>query len=91
MSNWNYGAAANGSNQWVTTDWIVGKVYKTGVNSVHLHFEVLLRKQTPVKVDDYYHRANYMIVDPYGYQSGSYYADQLESKPGCLWVVGCQY
>lgn len=58
---------------------------------VHLHFEVLKRKAVPVDTANYYNRANYVIVDPYGYKPGAPYADKLLANPGCLWNVGCQY
>jgi murein DD-endopeptidase MepM/ murein hydrolase activator NlpD len=89
MSDLNYGKAAKGENQTVTASWILGKVSDKGVKGVHLHFEVLQRKVNPPK-KDYYDRANYMIVDPYGYRSASYYASKLLSNPGCLWKSGCQ-
>lgn len=91
MANRNYGSAANGVNQAVTTSWTLGRVSNVGVTAVHLHFEVLQRKATPVNPTNYYDRSNYMIVDPYGYRTASYYADLLQSKPGCLWLVACQY
>lgn len=91
MANLNYGVAAYGSNQSVTRSWILGTVSKTGVAAVHLHFEVLQRKSTPVNTSNYYARENYMIVDPYGYRTASPYADLLQSKPGCLWAEGCLY
>lgn len=91
MANLNYGAAANGSNQPVTTSWTMGTVAKVGVTAVHLHLEVLQRKASPPNSGNYYARENYMIVDPYGYNTTSFYADLLLSKPGCLWVAGCSY
>lgn len=77
MSNIDYGSAANGVNQSVTTTSTLGRVSNVGARMVHLHFEVLQRKTTPVNTANYYDRANYMIVDRYGYRSGSYYADRL--------------
>lgn len=91
LSNLNYGVAANGANQYVTTNWTLGRVSNTGVSSVHLHLEVLQRKLNPVNQNNYYDRSNYMIVDPYGYRTTSWYASLLQSSPGCLWAVGCQY
>lgn len=93
MSNLNYGVAASGSNQPVTTSWLLGKVggVAPGGVSVHLHLEVLQRKAVPLNTGNYYARENYMVVDPYGYNTASPYADLLQSKPGCLWVVGCSY
>lgn len=91
MANLNYGVAASGSNQPVTTAWTMGTVSSVGVSSVHLHLEVLQRKSTPPNSSNYYARENYMIVDPYGYRTASFYADLLLSKPGCLWVAGCSY
>lgn len=91
MANLNYGLASSGSNQPVTTSWIMGTVSNTGVQAVHLHLEVLQRKSSPPNGTNYYARENYWIVDPYGYRTASAYADNLLSKPGCLWVVGCSY
>jgi len=91
MSNLNYGMAAYGFNQTVTTSWALGTVSNVGAPSIHLHFEVLQRKAVAVDPNNYYARANYMIVDPYGYNTSSYYADLLQSKPGCLWAAGCHY
>lgn len=90
MSAVNYGKAARGENQPVTTSWLLGKVSNKGVVAVHLHFEVLQRKAKPPK-KDYYDRANYVIVDPYGYRTASYYASKLLATPGCLWKGGCRY
>ena len=91
MSPVNYGMANNGFNQVVDTTYVLGNVSNVGVSSYHLHFEVLQRKAVAVDPTNYYARANYMIVDPYGYTSNSYYADKLQSKPGCLWAAGCSY
>ena len=95
MSNVYYGSAANGVNQPVNggTSTVLGKVSNVGVpaNGAHLHFEVLQRKATPVNQNNYYDRANYIIVDPYGYKAGAAYQDKLLANPGCLWAVGCQY
>lgn len=91
MSNRWYGMAEYGLNQTVTTGDILGKVSSVGVQHAHLHFEVLQRKAVAVDLNNYYARANYMVVDPYGYNTSSYYADLLQSKPGCLWIVGCSY
>jgi murein DD-endopeptidase MepM/ murein hydrolase activator NlpD len=92
MANLNYGNANNGMNQPVTRTWVLGTVSDTHVTGhPHLHFEVLRRKSVTVDKNNYYARANYMIVDPYGYKTGSYYADRLQSRPGCLWVKVCLY
>jgi murein DD-endopeptidase MepM/ murein hydrolase activator NlpD len=91
MANLSYGMAAFGFNQPVTTSWTLGTVSNVGVTAIHLHFEVLQRKAVAVDPNNYYARANYMIVDPYGYNTASYYADLLQSKPGCLWAAGCHY
>lgn len=91
MSNLNYGLAASGSNQPVTTTWTMGKVSNVGVTAVHLHLEVLQRKASPPNSGNFYARENYWIVDPYGYRTASFYADNLLSKPGCLWATGCSY
>lgn len=91
MRSPNYGTAARGVNQKVDTKYLLGTVYREGVTAVHLHLEVLKRKEKPVNKNNYYDRANYMIVDPYGYNSSSYYADLLQSKSSCLWVGGCRY
>jgi murein DD-endopeptidase MepM/ murein hydrolase activator NlpD len=90
MSNLNYGKAASGLNQTVTASWVLGRVSDKGIKpAVHLHFEVLQRKANPPK-KNYYDRANYVIVDPYGYRTASYYGSKLLSTPGCLWKAGCQ-
>jgi|GEM_PF-6510107 len=91
MANLNYGSAASGSNQPVTTAWTMGTVSNVGVTAIHLHLEVLQRKSSPPNSTNYYARENYWVVDPYGYRTASFYADNLLSKPGCLWAVGCSY
>ena len=95
MKNVYYGLAANGQNQPINGGYVtnIGNVWNTSpvTVGVHLHFEVLQRKAIPVNPNIYYDRANYMIVDPYGYKPGAPYADNLKSKPGCLWKVTCQY
>lgn len=96
LNNVYYGTAVSAQNQYVNGGYVtslgtVGKVGLPATAGVHLHFEVLQRKVTPVNTTSYYHRSNYVIVDPYGYKTSSYYADKLLSKPGCLWKVGCQY
>lgn len=94
LANVYYGTAVNGVNQNVTTSTVLGISSNVGLPSnygKHLHFEVLQRKSVPVDNANYYNRANYFIVDPYGYNTASYYADKLLSKPGCLWKVGCSY
>lgn len=90
-SSLNYGTASRGVNQKVSRSWVLGTVYKQGVKAVHLHVEVLQRKSRPLNTRSYYHRSNYLIVDPYGYTRRTYYADRLWSKPGCLWRSGCRY
>jgi hypothetical protein len=88
----NYGkAVSKGINHWVDTKWVVGTVFNEGTDSVHLHLEVLQRKAKAVNTKTYYDAANYVVVDPYGYKSGSYYASLLMAKPGCLWSGGCRY
>ncbi len=95
MKNVYYGAAVNGQNQPINGGYVtsIGQVWNTSPTpvGVHLHFEVLQRKATAVNNSNYYARENYMIVDPYGYKPGAPYADNLMSKPGCLWKVACQY
>lgn len=91
MANRYYGMADYGFNQPISTAETIGYVSNVGVEKVHLHFEVLQRKATAVDPNNYYARANYMIVDPYGYNTNSFYADLLQSKPGCLWAAGCHY
>lgn len=91
MANLNYGSARNGSNQRVGTDWKLGTVSKVGATAVHLHFEVLQRNPVTIDPNHYYSRKNYVVVDPYGYNTASYYADRLQSKPGCLWAAGCLF
>lgn len=93
MTNLNYGVAASGSNQPVTASYVLGKVGGVAPGGVptHLHFEVLRRRSVTVDPNNYYSRKNYYIVDPYGYNTASYYADNLLSKPGCLWAMGCSY
>jgi len=93
MRNLNYGMAKNGFNQSVPTSWTLGTVYHTAPTTIgdHLHFEVLQRRAKTVDPNHYYSRKNYYIVDPYGYNTASYYGDNLLSKPGCLWATGCHY
>ena len=86
-----YGMANNGFNQPIDTTTVLGNVSNVGAPSVHLHFEVLQRKAVAVDPNNYYSRKNYMIVDPYGYNTASFYGDLLLSKPGCLWAAGCHY
>jgi murein DD-endopeptidase MepM/ murein hydrolase activator NlpD len=92
MSGAYYGSAAKGVSQYVDRTKIIGQVsnkYPVPLGGYHLHFEVLQRKNTPVNRNNYYDRANWIIVDPYGYRASSYYRDALLSNPGCLWYVGC--
>ena len=99
MKNAFYGTASGGIAQKVyrvssSSQTLLGNVSNKGLkptNGPHLHFEVLKRKAVPVDTANYYNRANYMIVDPYGYKPDSPYADKLLANPGCLWNVGCQY
>lgn len=91
MAKVDYGKAAGGVNQWVDTSRRLGNVSNVGAPSIHLHLEVLQRKAKPVNTKDYYNRSNYVIVDPYGYKTSSYYADKLYANPGCLWIGGCQF
>lgn len=88
-----YGAAENGLNQQVSQLQQIGLVSNTSPTPVpvHLHFEVLKRKSTPVNTSEYYHRSNYVIVDPYGYNYSSYYASKLLTTQECLWKTGCMY
>ncbi|HEU0099402.1 MAG TPA: M23 family metallopeptidase [Allosphingosinicella sp.] len=91
MSDVYYGSAAQGLNQDVAMNKVIGKVsnkYPVTLG-VHLHFEVLQRKSKLVNASSYYDRSNWMIVDPYGYKATSY-RDVLQSNPGCLWYGGCQ-
>ena len=90
----NYGQAINGKEQQVEiSKYVLGFVSNVGIpkNGAHLHFEVLQRKSVAVDVNNYYARANYMIVDPYGYKPKSKHEDKLLSKPGCLWIEECRY
>ncbi len=93
MNNLNYGTAASGTNQPVTTSWTLGNVYHTAPTTIgtHLHFEVLQRRSVTVDPNNYYSRKNYYVVDPYGYKTSSFYGDALLSTPGCLWVTTCLY
>lgn len=68
LKNVYYGTAVNGQNQYVNGGYVtslgtVGKVGLPATAGVHLHFEVLQRKVTPVNTTSYYHRSNYVIVD----------------------------